>query len=37
LPGARLRLICPLLALCTAGASIIWVRQRIDEQDHPAG
>ena len=34
--GARIRLVCSLLAPCAAGASVISVRHRIDEQDHSA-
>jgi len=32
--GARIRLVCLLLASCTAGASVISVRHLIYEQDH---
>ena len=32
--GARIRLVCSLLAPCAAGASVISVRHRIYEQDH---
>jgi hypothetical protein len=35
--GARIRLVCSLLAPCAAGASVISVRHRIYEQDHQAG
>ena len=34
--GARIRLVCSLLAPCVAGASAISVRHRIYEQDHLA-
>ena len=34
--GARIRLVCSLLAPCAAGASVISVRHRIYEQDHLA-
>jgi len=32
--GARIRLVCSLLAPCAAGASVISVHHRIYEQDH---
>ena len=32
--GARIRLVCSLFAPCAAGALVISVRYRIDEQDH---